>query len=76
MRCHYTYDKIAGLVHIPGCDSGLYDPDQCTCYRKSIPGIESTELNDLKQDVEDLKRENEKLKGVIESLQKNGKHSI
>ncbi len=73
MRCHYTYDKEAGKVWIPGCYSGIYDPANCCCS-KSFKQFERDEFNQTikakDKEIKDLEGEVFRLERVIKKLLK------
>lgn len=70
MRCHYTYDKKAGKVHIPGCwGAVIHGPGFCSCYDNSdYPDIESEKVKSLRREVKDLEKYNASLQRIIKQL--------
>jgi hypothetical protein len=69
MRCHYTYDPVAGKVHIPGCwGAVVYGPSFCTCYNRRAEEAESEKVKDLSRQLQDCERYNAQLQRIIKRL--------
>lgn len=78
MKCHYTYDKVAGKVLIPGCAGVVLNDDMkyCTC-RDSTETFEQFErkiykekLSELQAEISDLEKYNASLQRIIKRLLK------
>lgn len=79
MKCHYTTDKIAGRVLIPGCEAVAhsYDIELCTCrnhptFAQFEKEIYNQTIKEKDQLISELEKENESLNRIITKLIKNG----
>lgn len=73
MRCHYTYDKKAGKVHIPGCvGSAVFGPQACTCRSETFDEFENERyertIGELRRRIAGLEQENVRLCRIIRKL--------
>jgi len=75
VKCHYTYDKEAGKVLIPGCwGTAIHGIESCSC-RNTIETFEEYEndkyknkLKELSQQIIELEKYNAQLQRTIKKL--------
>lgn len=79
MKCHYTYDQLAGKVLIPGCIgvAAYQDMQYCTCraedwsWKRFESKIYQQQIKAKSEEIKGLEKENASLNRIIKNLLKN-----